>query len=124
MARDVTDLKQIEGRLADQAAVLELIASGEPIDVSLDVLASDLAALDEGNICAVLLTSRTDPERSRRSRSPAIDAGAARHAGRAAGRRRRGLAGPRGRCCGEAIFVDDIETDPDSAPFRERGATH
>jgi diguanylate cyclase (GGDEF)-like protein/PAS domain S-box-containing protein len=61
MARDVTELKYAEGRLAGQTAVLELIASGEPVHSSLQALAEDLAKIDEDVSCAVLLTSSADP---------------------------------------------------------------
>jgi len=119
MARDVTELKHIEGRLADQANVLELIASGKPIDVSLDVLARDLAALDEGVICAVLLTSRTNPDRLERvalagvDRPEVLDALDALRVG--------ADAGWPGRAVSQraAIFVDDVETDLSSAGLRE-----
>ena len=123
MARDVTELKHIEGRLAEQTAVLELIASGEPVEVSLEVLARDLAASDEGVACAVLLTSRTDPDRLEGVALAGVDLAVlealdALRVGADAGWPGRAIEQRRG------IFVDDVEADPGSMSLRAAARLH
>jgi len=123
MARDVTELKNAEARLAGQTAVLEHIASGESIGVSLQVLADDLARSDDDVACAVLLTSGIDPLRldavalSGTTATVLADLDALRVAplagwpGRAVHRRR-------------AIFIDDVETHGDSPAVLLGARTH
>ncbi|MBA2478536.1 MAG: EAL domain-containing protein [Sporichthyaceae bacterium] len=123
MARDVTELKHIEGRLAEQTAVLELIASGEPVEVSLELLARDLAASDEGLACAVLLTSRTDPDLLEGVALAGIDVAVlealdALRVGADAGWPGRAVEARRG------VFVDDIEIDPGSRSVRAVARVH
>ena len=124
MARDVTELKHIEGRLAEQTAVLELIASGQPVDVSLDVLARDLAEIDEGTICAVLLTSRTDPERLERVALAGVNRPDMLEVLDAL--RKGADTGSPGRAVNqrEAIFIDDIETAAASLAVRDAARRH
>lgn len=114
MARDVTELKQAEGRLAGQTAVLELIASGEPLDRSLQVLANDLASSDDNLACAVLLVHTADRARLEVAAGAGVsdDVMLALDALRVAPN-----AGWPGRAVIErrAIFVDDVETDHSSA---------
>jgi len=123
MARDVTELRYTEGRLAGQTAVLERIASGEAVELSLQVLADDLARIDDDLSCAVLLTSPADPARLEVVSQSGVtgrvlaDLDALRVAP---------LSGWPGRAVHlkRAIFVDDVETDPDSAPVLPGARAH
>jgi diguanylate cyclase (GGDEF)-like protein/PAS domain S-box-containing protein len=61
-ARDVSDLKQAEALLADQAAVLELIAESAPLAQSLGRLVTSIAAMRAGGRGAVLLLDPANSE--------------------------------------------------------------
>ncbi len=123
MARDVTELKYTEARLAGQTAVLELIASGEEIELSLQVLVDDLARSDEDLACAVLLTSLADPVRLEPTALSGVTAAvlADLDALRVAPR-----AGWSGRAVhrGRAMFVDDLESHPDAASILPGARAH
>lgn len=123
VARDVTDLKYAEGRLAGQTAVLEAIASGVPVDISLQVLADDLARIDDDIACAVLLTSPTEPLQLDAVSLAGIGLGVladldALRVGANAGWPGRAVFLRR------PIFVDDVEADPGSARVRVAARLH
>ena len=123
IARDVTELKYAEGRLAGQTAVLEAIASSQPVHVSLQALADDLVRIDDDVACAVLLMSPTEPSRLEGSSLAGITMGVlldlnAMRVGEDAGWTGRAVAQR------QAIFVDDVENDPGSAHVRVAARLH
>ncbi|GAB4238768.1 MAG: hypothetical protein OHK0028_16450 [Deltaproteobacteria bacterium] len=129
IARDISGIKaalrRIEDRdslLASEKQILEMIATGAPLDSILDTITRKIEERSEGMHCTILLLD-PDGVHLRHGAAPSlpdtfirsIDGGAI---------------GPNAGSCGTAAFrrepviVDDIATDPLWTDYRELALTH
>ena len=121
-AQDITERKHSEALIRGQKQVLEMIALGVPLPEALAALASVIEAQSPEMLCSVLLLE-ADGVHVRHGAGPSLPD--------AFNRAIDGLAiGPAAGSCGtaafrkEAVFVEDIATDPLWANYRQIALPH
>jgi len=121
-AKDVTDHKRAEQTLAGQRHVLDLLASGTPLDQVLEEICRSLESMIAGAFCSVLLLD-TEGHRLHYGAAPSLPAGYNAAVD--------GIEiGPNVGSCGTAAFlqepvvVEDVATDPRWKDFRALALAH
>lgn len=120
IAQDITERKRAEQLRDGQRAVLELIAKGAPLSVTLARVCEVVEAQSDGVLCSILIK---DGERLRHAAGSTLPA---EYVHAIDGIR----IGPAAGSCGTAVYrnhavrVDDIASDPLWEKFREVGLRH
>ncbi len=122
VARDITDRQRSEALVAINAGVLDRVARGEPLPVVLDALVHAVEAEAPGTVASILLVA-DDELRLRHGAAPSLPD--------AYNRAIDGLIiGPSAGSCGTAahrgtpVIVEDVQSDPLWADFRDLAASH
>ena len=123
LGRDVTEQREAEALVRDQARILEMIAWGAPLAETLSQLCEVVETHAPDVVCAVLLVDETMPDQLNCGAAPSLP-----------GTFVEALAGvpiaPRAGSCGtaaylgEPVVVTDIETDPLWTDFRDLALSH
>ncbi len=121
-ARDITERKRAEEFLAGQARVLEMMATGAPLEDTLDALIR-LIEEDSGGTLGSILLLTPDGKRLRHAAAPSLPESYSRAVDGVP-------VGPRSGSCGTAayrkenVIVSDIEKDPLWKDYRDLALRH
>jgi len=122
IVHDVTERKRLEMLMAGETQMLDMITRGESLPAILDTLARNIERIAEGMLCTILLLD-SDGIHMRHGAAPSMPESYTRAID--------GLSiGPCVGSCGtaayrkEAVFVEDIASDPLWAEYREVALAH
>jgi signal transduction histidine kinase len=122
VAAYVTEQERAEAMLSSELDVLELIASGAPLDNALNALCTGIERQFHGTLCSVMFLD-ADGARLRYGMAPSVPAGYRQAVD--------GLPiGPNAACCGtaaylsKAVIVPDIASDPLWDGYRDLALAH